>query len=245
MKLAVPTLEEWQIAFITKEFYDLAEFFLDSAITNMRVRVWSNKYLQLGLNVLLDQLEVTPTDRKKIFYVLANQPGSFIQADHMSSIGAFRDLNIQFDFAKKEYINIDLPRDFDKALLSKRDALLELISQSLLVMLRLPAPRHTPTLIEAQGGEFLMKNKAYLENNQIELVFSTETTEVAEKLKSLGGVEFNPTHKSTTKYVRFNSKQSWLVFSEWIQRRPTPIIGELGFKGAQLLFQFTVRRMAF
>ena len=79
---------------------------------------------------------------------------------------------------------------------------------------------------------------------KIEVVFSTESLIVAAALQKLGGRSVETTQKTETYYVSFTAEKLFDIFIQWRALQLPPHLGEFGFFNWQLIYQYTLRRIA-
>lgn len=251
LKDVLPGLKEWQIAFVAKEYYDLAEFVQDTTLVQnptrripIRVRVWSKAYKRHALKILLDQFHVSAGAQAQVAKIFESQHMSPIDGDNMSSLSSMKDFFMQFTLAEGEHIQFDIPDFMIEQNNANPQSMIEFLAQSYLVLLRLPSDRYHPNE-PLDERNILLDNYKYLIDHKIKVVFTTEHPEFMQILQILGAKPIESNSQSPKKYFAFEGDRLINLLLHMKNEMPNRVLTEFGLLGGQIDFQYTQRRMAY
>lgn len=254
LKGILPSLKEWQLALMVKEYYDLTEFYAESKISAtslpIRTRVWSKKYKRMILDTIHERFGINKTTGDRIFALFASQNAAPVSSEQVSSLSSIKDFLVQFQFTENEHVQFEIPDEMSTLHLQNPHVIPEFLAQSYLYLLRLPADANRPDMTPQLENQILMKNKDDLLAHNIDLVYSTDDIEIAKTLLAVGGVSVpvrgqDSTRTSQTHYVKFSSAKLMRIFVLWRQSGEPAQLQQFGAGTHQLNFQYMQRRMAF
>lgn len=251
LKSVLPGLKEWQIAFVAKEYYDLAEFVQDTTLVQnqsrrlpIRVRVWSKAYKRQALKILLEQFKVVSESQAKVFKIFESQHMSLIDGDQIGSLSSLKDFSMQFTLADDEHIQFDIPDFMIEQNNLNPQAIIEFLAQAYLVLLRLPSDRYHPNE-PLDERNIMLENYKYLIDHKIKIVFTSEHPEFMQILQIFGAKLIGSDSNGNKKYFAFEGDRLINLLLHMKNTMPNRVLTEFGLLGGQIDFQYAQRRMAY